>query len=76
MLEAAQVHQPLFTAAHDPVPFVENPDRRVVQYVEHFVAVRHAGCGHLCPQFVPQNTGGLFFDQHFGDGGMADDIGN
>ena len=71
-LAAAQVHQPLFTAAHDPVLFIEDPDGRVVQHVEHFVAVRHAGCSHLCPQFVPRYPGGLPVDQGGGNGAVAD----
>ena len=72
---ALQIHQLLFPAIDNPIIVVVNPQRRMVENIQHFVASRHIGSRDLFPQHSPRDAFGVIFDQRCGYVPLADQIG-
>lgn len=64
-----------FPAIDNPIIVVVNPQRRMVENIQHFVASRHIGSRDLFPQHSPRDAFGVIFDQRCGYVPLADQIG-
>ena len=72
---APQIHQTLLAAVHDAARPVENPQRGIVENVEHLVAAAHVRRRHHPAEQLPGDTLAARPYQFAGNPGTARDVG-